>query len=495
MEPSDNQLEIYSEVANEDTNILVSAVAGSGKTTTLVNCLEFISNDKEILFLAFNNAIVDTLKEKIKPRSNLLITTAHSFGLYNIKRNLGNIKVDKNKSTSKIKRLIKKHKIEFKKQNYYFFILSKIIDIARLNLVETIEQLEEICDRHDLPASETELNLAFELLAMMRSDIKSFDFADMLYYPAVNEIRTKKYDYIFVDEAQDLSPAIQEIIKKSIARKGRLIAVGDPSQAIYGFAGADVESFERLKTMFKNTVQLPLSVNYRCGKNIVKLAQRLNPDIMPYDRNEDGIVRRGKMEELLLSDWVLCRNTKPLILLNLYLLSIGIKSYVRGKDIGMGLINMVTKTKASLVKQMLVVLMFELEKERKRLQRFGVFNTDNSTKIINMIERIEILQILSSGLNTTNELKQKIQEVFNEQKKAIVLSTIHKSKGLENNRIFVLCPELLPSKYAEQPWQLLQEKNLEYVMITRAKKELVYISDFKEKIKIYKDEFKIEDIS
>jgi superfamily I DNA/RNA helicase len=56
-----------------------------------------------------------------------------------------------------------------------------------------------------------------------------------------------------------------------------------------------------------------------------------------------------------------------------------------------------------------------------------------------------------------------------------MLSTIHKAKGLENDRIFFLCPELIPSKYATQPWQYEQEANLKYVAITRAKQELIYV--------------------
>lgn len=56
------------------------------------------------------------------------------------------------------------------------------------------------------------------------------------------------------------------------------------------------------------------------------------------------------------------------------------------------------------------------------------------------------------------------------------LSTIHKAKGLENDKIFLICPELIPSRFATQLWQLKQEQNLLYVAITRAKKDLTYVS-------------------
>jgi len=65
--------------------------------------------------------------------------------------------------------------------------------------------------------------------------------------------------------------------------------------------------------------------------------------------------------------------------------------------------------------------------------------------------------------------------IFSDDTRGIVLSTIHKSKGLENDRVFFLLPELLPSRFATMDWQLEQEENLRYVAITRAKKELVYV--------------------
>jgi len=68
-----------------------------------------------------------------------------------------------------------------------------------------------------------------------------------------------------------------------------------------------------------------------------------------------------------------------------------------------------------------------------------------------------------------------IKGIFSDEVKGIILSTIHKAKGLENDRIFFLAPELIPSKYATQPWQYEQEQNLFYVAVTRAKHELIYV--------------------
>lgn len=57
-----------------------------------------------------------------------------------------------------------------------------------------------------------------------------------------------------------------------------------------------------------------------------------------------------------------------------------------------------------------------------------------------------------------------------------MLSTAHKSKGLEANRVLILLPNKLPLTWRQQqPWQLAQEINLKYVAITRARKELIFV--------------------
>lgn len=491
MEDSKYQKAIYGKIVDTNCNIIISAVAGSGKTTTLVNGLKLIPKDKKIVFLAFNNAIVDTLKKRIEVADNITISTMHSLGWRHILKHFGGTKritMDNNKCNSKIDFLLKKHNVDKKKRNYYFYILNKAVDIARHSLATTAEQIEELADRHDILLSPEEIAWTMLLLKQMREDTKKFDFTDMIHYPATHDIKMFKYDYVFVDESQDLSVAQQEIIKKIKLPKGRLIAVGDPSQAIYGFAGADANSYNNLATMFPDTIQLPLSVSYRCAQRIVQEASKINSQIKPYEGNEKGEVREGSVDEIKMNDWVLCRNLKPLVLMNMYLLSINKKSYIRGKDIGLTLISLVSKTHCDSIKSMFVKLKFTLEKEKRKYRNFGITNVDNVGKIAKLMEKIDILAILSHNLKTTKQLKDKINKLFDEDTKAIMLSTIHKCKGLENNRIFFLCPELIPSKYAIQEWQLTQETNLHYVCITRAKKSFITINDFEEKIKAKKKE-------
>ena len=81
-----------------------------------------------------------------------------------------------------------------------------------------------------------------------------------------------------------------------------------------------------------------------------------------------------------------------------------------------------------------------------------------------------------SGVKTPAQLIEYIKAIFSDDKAEIVFSSIHKAKGLEANNVFFLQPNLIPSKYAEQEWELIQEQNLYYVAITRAKENLYMVS-------------------
>lgn len=209
---------------------------------------------------------------------------------------------------------------------------------------------------------------------------------------------------------------------------------------------------------------------------------------MPAPKAKNGIVRNGFVTEIINSDWVLCRNLKPLVQLNLFLLDRKIKSYIKGYDIGIGLIRVLDKSSKSRVENVLKSYENEIHKEMVKMKKNGVKNPKNSEKIDNMNQKLEILKILSKDLLFTVDLIKRIKQIFKESGEGVMLSTIHKSKGLENHRIFFLLPNLIPNQFATQAWQLEQENNLLYVAITRAKNELVYINE--DEFKPVKDKIK-----
>lgn len=492
MKPSKYQKDIYDKFQNTDVNINISAVAGSGKTTVLVELLKYVPNDKSALFVAFNNSIVDELKNRAKGKENVEISTIHSYGWRSILCRYGSkVKLNANKVFGKIESTLKEKEFEeisAKKHSYYFYIIPKIIDLMRCNLINPVrEDILEMSMYYDLDIGEMEVNVALRVFDKMNKDKSQFDFMDMIYQPIVDShIRMRKYDYVFCDESQDFSKAQQEIIRKSLNRKGRLITVGDKFQGIYGFCGADADSYEKLSELNGKSVSMPLSVCYRCSKAVIREAQKIVPEISYAPNAEEGVVKLGSMrEELEQGDWVLCRNLKPLIQTYLWLMKNKVKSKVKGKDIGEGIIGMINKTGAKTLRGMWTLLDLQKEKLFNKLKKRGVRHPSLHPKMELFNQRIEVLECLSDEVRNVEELKKLISNIFADDIKGIMLSTIHKAKGLENDRVFFICPELIPSRYATTEWMLEQELHLKYVAITRAKKELIYVleSDFKEDIK------------
>ena len=163
------------------------------------------------------------------------------------------------------------------------------------------------------------------------------------------------------------------------------------------------------------------------------------------------------------------------------------KSYLKGRNIGE-----MFKTLLSQINQdylsvdMMCDGVFPRLYERlfdtinKEIEITGIDYEDvvNTQRIMDLIDSIRALEVLSEGLTTKDDLISKIDVIFSDDdKEGICLSTIHKAKGLEADNVFILCPSLMPTKYAKKKWEQIAEDNLNYVAVTRAKKTLNYISE------------------
>lgn len=476
--PSKYQQAIYKAFQLTNKNISISAVAGSGKTTVLLELLNFVPKDSTSLFLAFNNSIVDELREQNK-RSDVQIMTIHSCGWRAILCRYGSkVKMNPNKGIAKTERVMKDMKIPESKRGYYFYVIPKILDLMRCNLCEDDEEaILQLTLHYDLNVEREDIKIAQKAFKLMTADKGQFDFMDMIYVPVTDKsVRLQKYDYVFCDESQDFSLCQQLFIKNSLSRKGRLITVGDRNQAIYGFAGADANSYDKLCNLNGAAIKMPLSVSYRCAKKIVEEAQQIVPEIKYADNAIDGHVwQDGSLTEIRQGDWILCRNLKPLVQTYLWLMKNKIKSKIKGKDIGEGIISLIVKTGARTIPELFEGIEREENKLLEKLQKRGVRHPAYHPKMELLFQRVEVIQCLSEEVDDVKELKRLIEDIFSDEIKGIMLSTIHKAKGLENNRIFFLIPELIPSKFATMDWQYEQEENLRYVAITRAKRELIYV--------------------
>lgn len=241
--------------------------------------------------------------------------------------------------------------------------------------------------------------------------------------------------------------------------------------SIYFFAGADQNSFEWFRKR-KNTKVLPLSYTFRCAKAIVKKANEVVPDIKALDSAEEGQVRKGSViDEPESGDFVLCRTVRPLITLFFKYLVDGRKATIKGSDIGLSIIEMTKDHKTQ--SQMLAHWQNELEEYRVKLRKRGVLNPEEDSGYLAMEDKVNTLSFMSRLSDDIADLRKKISTIFSDDLEGIVLSTVHKAKGLETDRVFIARPDKLPLG-TSNPMQATQEKNLVYVAITRAKKELIY---------------------
>lgn len=246
---------------------------------------------------------------------------------------------------------------------------------------------------------------------------------------------------------------------------------------IYSFSGSSIDSFEKLKQR-PNTITLPLSISYRCAQRIVQEARKVYDTIEAYEGNIQGVVRVGDIEEVEEGDMVVCRKTAPLITAFFDLLDNDIKATIIGKDIESGLLRLAEKVQGGSEEMVTTRIDQELIRTREELENLGFKNIKTHPKYVSLVDKCEVIEALMKR-SDPNNLVNTIKELFREDRKAVRLMTIHRSKGLECDRVFLIekhnNAKLIPSPYATQSWELTQESNLLFVAVTRAKKELVYV--------------------
>lgn len=502
--PSKYQQEIFNFIEHGVGNLVIDASAGSAKTTTLIKSLELIPKDKKVLFCAFNKDIVNELKKKIKKLDNVEnvdVRTLHSLGFLMIQKNLNkyDIEINENKYRQFIYNNINEltsinpfksgRKIGLK----WVENVCSIINYIRYNLAESNDEILSLIKKHEIDLISDEIYAAKDALEWGKTFIDEVDYTDMVWLPHVLYMKPLglQYDFIFVDESQDVSIVQRELVLKCRKLNTRFIFAGDQNQAIYAFSSASPESFNYLKSL-PNTISLPLPISYRCAKNIVNFAKQYSSSIECNDDGREGVVSFDtSLEDVEDGDMVLCRNNAPLMKVYNDFIRLGKKCYIRGKDIGLNLKKIVESTNqnelnSDLSKDGVFIRLYEdlFETRDKMINQSGLdeHTIMSSSFMVNKLDMIKALEVLSDGLRTSNELIEKIKEIFSDKKKnGISLSTVHKAKGLEANNVFIACNSLMPSKSATQKWEIEQERNLMYVAYTRAKNKLSFLdeSEFK----------------
>lgn len=499
--PSKYQLAIYDFVEHGLGNAVISASAGSGKTYTIIKSLDYIPKDKKVLIVAFNRDIRQEIKKKVAlaGHKNVQVETFHSLGYKilnaNFNRRFMNTEANEYKYSSYINNNISKlatiNTFRLGKQfSQYLSNIQSLVNFGRCYLSETVEDLEKVCSRYGIVCVGDEKEVAVKVLEWGKTSLNEIDYGDMVWLPNILHLDSKfyKYDWIIVDECQDLNMVEKDMLFTCRRMGTRMMFFGDKAQAIYSFSGADSEAFDKLKDL-EDTIQLPLSISYRCPKNIVEYVHYLVPTI-EYDKKnkiKGEIIENANLADVKDGDMILCRNNAPLAQIYIELLRNGVKAKILGKDYSANLSKTIRNTKEESLNVDLSVqgvfsklhdIFYDLVETAMHKQNITKEEALTSSSIIAKLDEIKVLEILSEGLTTSKELEERIKDIFTDNKESgIILSTIHKSKGLESPNVYIACKSLMPSKAAKQPWEIEQENNLIYVAYTRTKNKLAFLDE------------------
>lgn len=452
---SDRQEAFFTTLTNTTRSISLVAGPGTGKTTTGVEGFKRILGDN--IYLAFNKSIAEELRSRgVNGR------TSHSLGNQVLRRHLSKPKVSGYKTHDIIK-------AKYPQFDDYKYDVAQLVSLAKNQGIGIYGQNEII----DFPWNDIALDRGFDFpdgltfyLPRIYNDIISndqmIDFDDMLFYPLHRQWKLPRFECVFGDEFQDTNPLQLEWFERI---SSRLIAIGDPRQAIYGFRGSMQDVLKTASHAFES-VELPLDITYRCGEQIVDLANDIYPGLIAHESTGAGHVEYVNSMPLdpPADSLIMCRNNYPLIRYALKLLRSRIK-FKFLNDYPRTLEALLKKFDAPTLEGMHFALDTWRAAEEERLE-------GRSGALAALDDKHASLKSILDFANSPADAHGAIKELMFSSS-GPTLCTIHKAKGLEASTAIILHSELMPSKWARSEDDIIQENNLRYVATTRAKHELI----------------------
>lgn len=538
--------------------ILILAGAGSGKTRVLTYKIAYLIAEKvtephEILAITFTNKAAQEMKDRtlklldssgIPVHSHPLLSTFHSFAARVLRKDGGRIGLapnftiyDEGDSLDAIKEALAVLGLSGNKKINPWAI-KKVISEAKNNMISEMEYPNYARGFFQ----ETVAKVYLEYQKILRRN-EAVDFDDLLHLLIKlfqdSQVLSKYHElfkYILVDEYQDTNSAQYQIVKMLASRYRNLCVVGDASQSIYSFRGADYRNIVNFKKDYPEAKIFNLEQNYRSTQNILDAATEVishnksHPVLKLWTKNSKGekitlfearsevdeanfIIDQIKSSKKSLNDFSILYRTNAQsrsfeeIFLKAglpYRLVGGVQFYERKeiKDV-LAYLRLVANPKDS-------VSLKRIDKTGKTRSRkfleLTINPEDPTIDILDDILRVtEYLDYLDDGtevgkgrIENVKELRS-VAELFpnliqflenvaliqdkqmpdggvnSEQKEAVTLMTIHAAKGLEFETVFLVGLEegLFPhSRSMLDPTQMEEERRLAYVGITRAKGKL-----------------------
>jgi len=476
--------------ATQPQSLIVNALAGTGKTTTLTMLAKALPPEPA-LALAFNKKIKEELEKRFPKNFSVMTMNGLGHRAWSFTINKKKMLIDPNK----VGRLTSEALKPFPESKGEWSAIRTLVVMAmqrglvpsqfqhaRSLVPDTPETWERLDYELDLNLTADERKLARRVLISSIEEGMNgcISYDDQIYLPVVFSGAFPRFNTVLVDEAQDLSPLNHQMLRKVAA--GKLIVVGDPRQAIYAFRGADHNSMTNLKSLKSEWIELPLNTTFRCPQSVVERQHAHAPAYRAADSNP-----MGEIIDLTSQPWsadtlkpyastelaILCRNNAPLLSMAFKLLRQGFGVNMLGRDIGRGLSALCKKlspdqtTSTDLFRQTLSNW-FETERSKAEVN-------EDASKIDSVTDRFECIVAVMENRKprTVRELINELDNLFAKDSGLVTLATGHKAKGLEWDTVVHLDPWRIPSKWAKKEDEIKQEHNLQYVLETRTKHTLL----------------------
>ena len=564
---------------------IVLAGPGSGKTTVITHRVKnlinkFGVNPSSILVVTFTKAAAENMRLRFKSLMAGRVLPV-SFGTFHsvffkILRTEKDYRPDSllsdNEKIEILKEIIVRLKIDVSSKKEFVMDLMDEIQIAKGNMINLDEYEPKTCDKEIFIK-------VFDEYEKEKYHIKKLDFEDMLRMcfqlfnekPAILKKWRSIYEYILVDEFQDINRLQFEIIKMLSYPQNNIFIVGDDDQSIYGFRGSHPELMFEFEEYYSDSKKMNLSDNYRSTKQIVKMANRLivnnnkrfekdikavgeegvKPDIRIYKTSKDeivstcnmikGYIKKGIKEGEIA---VLVRNNSliPIIkqifesmevpIVNLKKDDFGRSSFVL-EDIMMylkcsltwnnncsrdleSLIHVLNKPSRLISREVVLEKEGDMESVKsvyahdkstlriiddfcfhmgmiKKMNPYGAVNYIKNVveyekylmnyanekgvlfkKLNNELDRIQVESEKYKSIEEWIESLTKQQDSTSVSTKGVNVLTMHRSKGLEFEVVFILNVNqgIIPSSKSVREQDFEEERRVFYVDMTRAKKYL-----------------------
>jgi DNA helicase-2/ATP-dependent DNA helicase PcrA len=493
---------VFEAVHGVVSHVLVQAVAGAGKTSTIVEAAQRAPGKS--CFVCFNKHIATELQNRLNGAAQA--STLHALGYRSVRRAFPGVELDEKKPQQLLRKIEpdwfyegKRGGVRPTESAQATLALARLTKYTLTNATDP-DALAAVVEHYgvDMPPNPAPVfGAVARLLEATLADTRRVDFDDQLWLPVQLRLPVETYDNLLIDECQDLS-RLQQALAFRAAPAGRIVPVGDPRQAINGFAGADPQSVPRLAELLtgspRGLLDCPLTTTFRCPRKHVSMAQHIIPRIEAAEGAADGeVLEIGPSDvrrHVSPGDLVIARRNAPLLELAFQLIADGVPVLLRGRDIGKGLLDLVYRLEPRDPVRLLMELELHRNRQLEKLERKDAPESQFQA----LHDRVTCLKELASQSRSVQHLVDTIRALFADEsdRNKVVLSSIHRSKGLEADKVIITDTENLPMTRAcrecrgagcshcgqrgtrSRAWEVEQEMNLAYVAVTRAKKELIF---------------------